>query len=96
MTTCDLCGNHEGRFFTITMGGTTGTFDSFECAIQVMAPACEHCGCRILGHPAETESGVYCCAHCARESGNPHRPAKMESSGVAVKAPDTPGSNPGE
>ncbi|HKB23086.1 MAG TPA: hypothetical protein VKC99_09940 [Methyloceanibacter sp.] len=26
------------------------TFDSFECAIQALAPACPNCGNRIIGH----------------------------------------------
>lgn len=66
MGACDVCGNQEERTFTVTMGNQTGTFDSFECAIHMMAPACEHCGCRILGHPVKGEVGVYCCLHCAR------------------------------
>jgi hypothetical protein len=28
--------------------GKTLVFDSFECAIHVMAPQCNHCGCRII------------------------------------------------
>lgn len=84
MSTCDVCGGNEGRMLTITAGNQSGTFDSFECAIYMMAPACEHCGCRILGHTVESESGIYCCHHCAREAGNPQKPAKAESSGLAV------------
>jgi hypothetical protein len=35
-----------------------------------LAPTCNHCGCRILGHGAENEHGVlFCCAHCASEEG---------------------------
>ncbi|MFB9072749.1 hypothetical protein ACFFX0_16705 [Citricoccus parietis] len=34
-----------------------------------MAPACAHCGCRILGHGAEVSGTMYCCAHCAEHSG---------------------------
>ncbi|MBB6472511.1 hypothetical protein BJ992_001942 [Sphaerisporangium rubeum] len=45
------------------------TFDSFECAIQRMAPSCEHCGCRIIGHGVEANGHWYCCAHCARSQG---------------------------
>jgi hypothetical protein len=37
-------------------------FDSFECAIHKMAPVCEHCGCRIIGHGVEAEGHFYCCA----------------------------------
>lgn len=84
MGSCDVCGGQEGRLFTVTMGSQTGTFDSFECAIHLMAPSCEHCGCRILGHPIENDSGIYCSLHCAREAGNPHRAVQTGSSTVAV------------
>ena len=69
MAVCDSCGNDYDKTFTITKGDQAGTFVSFECAIQAMAPACAHCGCRILGHGTEGPDGIYCCAHCARQSG---------------------------
>ena len=70
MAKCDLCGNDYDKAFTLTMAdGRTGTFDSFECAIQVLAPTCAHCRCRIVGHGSEHEGEFYCCAHCAREVG---------------------------
>jgi hypothetical protein len=47
------------------------TFDCFECAIHRLAPACSHCGCRIIGHGIEAGPTMYCCAHCAREAGVP-------------------------
>ena len=84
MGACDVCGSQEGRMFSVTMGNQIGTFDSFECAIHMMAPACEHCGCRIMGHPIESESGIYCCFHCAREAGNPHLPSKGGPSDLAI------------
>jgi hypothetical protein len=34
-----------------------------------MAPECEHCGCKIVGHGMEAGNKIFCCAHCARESG---------------------------
>ena len=71
MATCDTCGNDYEHAFTITRGSESGTFDSFECAIHGMAPTCEHCDCRILGHGVEAGGAVYCCAHCARDSGAP-------------------------
>ncbi|MDX2377989.1 hypothetical protein M4I32_14420 [Microbacterium sp. LRZ72] len=75
MPTCDTCGNDYDKTFTLTRANpsgaeTTGTFDSFECAISAMAPVCTHCGCRILGHGVENEQGIFCCAHCARQSGD--------------------------
>jgi hypothetical protein len=34
-----------------------------------LAPACGHCGCRIVGHGVEADGSMFCCAHCAREEG---------------------------
>jgi hypothetical protein len=31
-----------------------------------MAPICEHCNCRVIGHGTEVNGHFYCCAHCAR------------------------------
>ena len=32
-----------------------------------MAPVCEHCGCKVVGHGTGSGSGgFYCCAHCAK------------------------------
>ncbi|MEX1079951.1 MAG: hypothetical protein WED09_12685 [Homoserinimonas sp.] len=69
MPTCDMCGNEYDKTFTITRGDQSGTFDSFECAIHAMAPACAHCGCRIIGHGVETPEAIFCCASCARMAG---------------------------
>ena len=70
METCEVCGNSYDKAFSVSIpGGSTHTFDSFECAIQKLAPSCGHCGCRILGHGVEGQGKMYCCAHCARDSG---------------------------
>jgi hypothetical protein len=68
---CDVCGNDYDKAFLITPAGEekARTFDSFECAIHALAPTCEHCGCRVLGHGVEADGRVFCCAHCAREQG---------------------------
>ena len=52
MTThrCEVCGNDYDKAFEINIGGATHVFDSFECAIDMLAPRCENCGCRIIGH----------------------------------------------
>lgn len=68
MPKCEVCHNEYDKSFEVTAAGVTHTFDSFECAIQMMAPVCEHCGCRVIGHGVETDGRFYCCAHCARES----------------------------
>jgi len=70
MPTCDVCHNDYDKAFQLTMAdGRTGTFDAFECAIHAMAPRCAHCQCRVIGHGAEHDGTVYCCAHCARADG---------------------------
>lgn len=70
MATCDVCGNDYDKAFSMTMAdGRKGTFDSFECAIQALAPSCAHCHCRIIGHGVEDAGTMYCCVHCARHAG---------------------------
>lgn len=69
MAKCDVCGNSYDKSFTVTMGSETHTFDSFECAIHKLAPSCDHCGCRIIGHGVEAEGTFYCCASCASMAG---------------------------
>ena len=69
MAKCDVCGNIYDKSFMVTMGDRTMTFDSFECAIHAMAPACSHCGCRIIGHGAEANGAFFCCANCAAMEG---------------------------
>ncbi len=69
MAKCDVCGNDYDKSFTVTLGGRTKTFDSFECAIHALAPSCAHCGCKVVGHGVEQGGTVYCCAHCAKHAG---------------------------
>jgi hypothetical protein len=73
MAICEVCGNDYWMAFEVrTKGGQTHTFDSFECAIHLLAPVCEHCQCKIVGHGAEVDGRFFCCAHCAREAGVAH------------------------
>jgi hypothetical protein len=69
VATCELCGNDYDKAMEVTVAGRSHTFDSFECAIHVLAPHCEHCDCRIVGHGVEADGRIFCCAHCARVSG---------------------------
>ncbi|MDV3126961.1 hypothetical protein M1247_18710 [Mycobacterium sp. 21AC1] len=70
MPICATCGNDYDKAFTVSWNGNTETFDSVECAAVRIAPECAHCGCRILGHGVEAAGTMFCCAHCARESGH--------------------------
>lgn len=69
VATCEVCGNDYYLSFEIITAGVTHVFDCFECAIHKLAPVCNHCGCKILGHGVEANGTFYCCAHCARHEG---------------------------
>lgn len=62
---CDTCGASNPHLFDVVKDGETHTFDSFECAIQKVAPRCTNCGCTVIGHGVADGGDVYCCAHCA-------------------------------
>ena len=70
MAVCEVCGNDYDKAMQVTLGeGPARVFDSFECAIHALAPACAHCGCKVIGHGVEAGGAVYCCAHCAQGAG---------------------------
>lgn len=69
MARCEVCGNDYEMAFQVVAAGATHTFDCFECAIHKMAPICERCGVKIVGHGVQAEGKFYCCAHCARQAG---------------------------
>ncbi|MBO0651358.1 MULTISPECIES: hypothetical protein [Streptomyces] len=69
MTVCEVCGNDYELSFEVRAAGAVHVFDSFECAAHKLAPICDNCGCRILGHGLETDGMFFCCAHCARAKG---------------------------
>jgi hypothetical protein len=69
MAQCEFCGNDYDKSFEVTMNGETRTFDSFECAIHTLAPNCETCGVRIVGHGLEANGRYFCCDHCSRRAG---------------------------
>ncbi|HXO84551.1 MAG TPA: hypothetical protein VN803_03395 [Gemmatimonadales bacterium] len=69
MAKCEVCGNEYHLSFDVVRDGTAYTFDSFECAIHKLAPVCEHCGIRIVGHGLEKDGRMFCCDHCAERSG---------------------------
>jgi hypothetical protein len=69
MAKCEVCGNDYDKAFEIVAAGGRHVFDSLECAIHKMAPVCEHCHCKVIGHGVETEGRFFCCASCARMAG---------------------------
>ena len=66
---CEVCGNDYDKPLEIVVNGISHYFDSFECAIQALAPECDHCGCKIIGHGVEAADKFFCCASCAHHEG---------------------------
>jgi len=69
MGTCATCGNDYDHTLRIVKDGQEFEFDSFECAIQKLAPRCERCNVRVIGHGVQNEQTIYCSAHCAQQAG---------------------------
>lgn len=67
MATCAWCHNEYDKTFSVTYGDQTYVFDSFECAITMLAPTCAQCGCRLIGHGNEVDGRFYCCASCGAQ-----------------------------
>jgi len=69
MSQCEICGNEYDKPLEIVVNGISHYFDCFECAIHGLAPECDHCGCKIIGHSVEASGNFYCCANFAHEEG---------------------------
>ncbi len=77
MAQCETCGNDYDHCLEVIKDGQSHFFDCFECAIQLLAPACAHCECKVIGHGVEREGQIYCCDHCSRhEEPAPEPPQK--------------------
>ncbi|MEV8596273.1 hypothetical protein ACIHFC_24490 [Streptomyces sp. NPDC052013] len=71
MAVCEVCGNDYALSFEVhTVGGGVHTFDSLECAAHKLAPICDNCQCKVLGHGHQAGGQFFCCAHCARARGH--------------------------
>jgi len=60
MAQCEVCGNEYDKSFQVTMADGT---------IHALAPVCEYCGVKVIGHGVEANGHFYCCAHCASMAG---------------------------
>jgi hypothetical protein len=90
MAVCEVCKNDYRMSFEVHAAGDVHVFDSFECAIHRLAPICEHCQVKIVGHGVEIDGRFFCCAHCARASGSD----KATQVRDAVGAPPGGGTTP--
>jgi hypothetical protein len=66
MGICACCGNEYKKTFRVIFANKRYTFDCFECVIQHLAPICQHCGCKVIGHGVEANDSIFCCNHCLK------------------------------
>ena len=78
MKMCEVCDGQVQNNLQIIIGEKSHHFDCFECAIQVLAPKCNRCGCRILGRGHSRQGKFFCDSHCAWYS-NPHSVTDRQS-----------------
>ena len=65
MATCEVCGNHSDEAIEVTAAGVTHVFDSFQCAVHLMAPMWTPAGagrwvngsCPVTGSPEPATFG---------------------------------------
>lgn len=69
MARCEVCGNDYDKAIEIHAAGSVHVFDCFECAVHRMAPVCENCGVKVVGHGVEAGDRFYCGASCAGAHG---------------------------
>jgi hypothetical protein len=87
---CEVCGSDYHKTFRVIIDDTTRIFDSFECAIHALAPRCEHCDCRVIGHGVEVEGCIFCCEHCAAQGARRERDPVELASEDSFPASDPP------
>ena len=64
---CLNCGENIEKDYILFVNGPEYTFDSFECAINFMAPRCSNCSSVIMGQGVHKKGEVYCTEDCANE-----------------------------
>ena len=69
MARCEVCGNDYDKVFEVHAAGAAHVFDCFECAVHQLAPVCNNCGVKVIGHGMEADGRFYCGANCAGAHG---------------------------
>lgn len=67
-TRCLNCGESIEKDYILFINGKEYTFDSFECAVNFMAPRCSSCNSIIMGHGVHAEGEIFCNTKCAAEN----------------------------
>ncbi len=68
MSRCEVCGNEFTKPVTVSWNGQQKTVDSFECAVQALAPRCDYCGQPVMNQSVQGEAPHYCCSVCEQKA----------------------------
>lgn len=63
---CDNCGINIEKDYILYINGTEYTFDSFECAINFVAPRCSNCNSVVMGRGIKAAGEVFCSTSCSQ------------------------------
>lgn len=64
---CVNCGFNIEKDYILFINGTEFTFDSFECAVNFVAPRCANCNSIIMGRGIQQSGDMFCCSTCSKE-----------------------------
>lgn len=64
---CMNCGLNIEKDYILYINGTEFSFDSFECAINFVAPRCAHCNKIILDRGIKHDDEIFCNPFCRKE-----------------------------
>lgn len=66
-TRCENCGSNIEKDYILFINGAEFFFDSFECAVNFVAPRCAHCNTVILGKSFQSGDQVFCTENCSKD-----------------------------
>lgn len=65
---CINCGLNIEKDYILFINGKEFIFDSFECAINFVAPRCAHCNSVIVSREIRHSDEIFCSASCSEEA----------------------------
>ena len=64
---CVNCGSNIEKDYILFVNGAEFVFDSFECAVNFVAPRCSACNSIIMGKVIHRADEIFCSANCSKE-----------------------------
>ncbi|MFA6237893.1 MAG: hypothetical protein WC635_11235 [Bacteriovorax sp.] len=68
---CMNCGVNIEKDYILFINGTEFTFDSFECAINFVAPRCANCNTIVMSRGLRSGEEVFCSDSCLNSEQHP-------------------------